>query len=573
MQKRWEIAEEISKDLKQKAKALTTEIHCPLLIAELLVQKQIDNSSKVDVFFKPKLDQLLDPYLFKQMSVSVDRIISAINSGEKITIYGDYDVDGTTSTALLFLGLKKINAVVDYFIPHRMVDGYGLSTNGLEQLKEKGTKLIISVDCGINAIDEINIINQMGMEIIITDHHNAKSILPEAYATINPKLEDSGYPNKDLAGVGVAYKLLMAIYKKLGLDTVENQMKYLDLVAVGTIADIVPLTGENRVFASLGMDKLKDQKNIGLRALMEIAGIAQKDIDTSDIVFGIAPRINAAGRMGSAMRAVELLIATDEPKSHELAEIIERENSLRQQIDQKTYQEANEIIEKKYKDIKNTYCMILSSDDWHPGVIGIVSSKLVERYYRPTIMISYHEGIGSGSGRSISEVDLFEALSSMGDVLESFGEHKYAVGLTILPEYIDTFENKLTRYIKERIRPEMMKPALKIDKKIELYEITNKLMEWLNHFSPFGPENMPPVFYTKDVMIVGYPYTVGRNHLKLKVTKDGCVLDLIGFNLGDFLPVLKKNAYIDICFTLDMNFWQDKVTFQGNLKDIIIKQA
>jgi single-stranded-DNA-specific exonuclease len=452
-----------------------------------------------------------------------------------------------------------------------MVDGYGLSANGLEQLKEKGTGLIISVDCGINAIDEINAINSMGMQIVITDHHNAKDTLPDSYATINPKLDDSGYPTKDLAGVGVAYKLLMAIYKKMGIDTYENRIKYLDLVAVGTIADIVPLTGENRIFASIGLQKLKEQKNLGLKALMDISGISHKDIDTNDIVFGLAPRINAAGRMGSAMRAVELLISTEESKSLELAEIIERENSLRQQIDQKTYQEATEIIEKKYKDIKNTYCMILSSDDWHPGVIGIVSSKLVEKYYRPTIMISYHEGIGSGSGRSINDLDLFEALSSMDDVLESFGGHKYAVGLTILPEYIDTFENKLTRYIKERVNPETLTPALRIDKKIELYEITNKLMEWLHKFAPFGPDNMPPVFYTKDVMIIGYPYTVGRNHIKLKVAKDGCVLDLIGFNLGDFLPVLKKNSYIDICFTLDMNVWQDKVTFQGNLKDIHIK--
>ncbi len=571
MQKRWEIAEDISKELKQNAKSLASEIHCPLLIAELLVQKRIDTQEKVSQFFKPELDQLLDPFLFVQMNKCVDRVLRAIEAGEKITIYGDYDVDGTTSTALLYLGLKDINAVVDYFIPHRMVDGYGLSANGLEQLKEKGTGLIISVDCGINAIAEIDEINAMGMEIIITDHHNAKDTLPEAYATINPKLEDSGYPSHDLAGVGVAYKLLTAIYSRLGIDTYENKIKYLDLVAVGTIADIVPLIGENRVFASIGMTILKEQKNLGLKALMEISGIAQKDIDTSDIVFGLAPRINAAGRMGSAMRAVELLISSDVTKSHELAEIIERENSLRQQIDQKTYQEAIEIIDKKYKDIHNTYCMILSSDDWHPGVIGIVSSKLVEKFYRPTIMISYHEGIGSGSGRSINEIDLFEALSSMDDVLESFGGHKYAVGMTILPEYIDTFENKLTRFIKERVSPEMMIPALKIDKKIELYEITHKLMEWLNHFAPFGPDNMPPVFYTKEVMIVGYPYTVGRNHLKLKVTKDGCVLDLIGFNLGDFLPVLKKNAYIDICFTLDMNVWQDKVTFQGNLKDIHLR--
>ncbi len=571
MQKRWEIKPDISKENKIIAKKIASDIHCPTLIAELLVQRGMDDTDKIDKFFNPTMDQLLDPRLFKEMKKAVDRIAHAIDTGEKITIYGDYDVDGTTATALLYLGLKRINAVVDYFIPHRMVDGYGLSENGLEQLKEKGTVLIISVDCGINAIDEICAINQMGMQIIITDHHNSKDILPDAYAIINPKLEDSGFPFKDLAGVGVAYKLLVGIYQHYGLEDHDNLVKYLDLVAVGTIADIVPLVGENRIYASIGLQRLHQQKNLGLNALMEISNISHKEIDTGDIVFGLAPRINAAGRMGSAMRAVELLIANDVTKSHELAEIIERENSLRQQIDQKTFLEASDIIEKKYKDIKNTYCMILSSDDWHPGVIGIVASKIVEKYYRPTIMISYNEGIGSGSGRSISDFDLFEALSNVEDVLESFGGHKYAVGLTLLPEYIDTFENKITKYIKDHISLDMLTPSLKIDKKIELYEITNKLMDWLNHFSPFGPDNMHPVFYTTDVMIVGYPYTVGRNHLKMKVTKDGCVLDLIGFNLGDFLPLLKKNTYIEIAYTLDMSVWQDKITVQGNLKDIRIK--
>ncbi|MCB5249746.1 MAG: single-stranded-DNA-specific exonuclease RecJ [Candidatus Cloacimonadales bacterium] len=568
MQKRWDIAEEITKQTKQRAKALASEAHCPLLIAELLISKEIDNLDDLEQFITPSLDQLHDPFLFKEMEKCVDKVLQTIENGEQITIYGDYDVDGTTATALLYLGLKDINAKVDYYIPHRMEDGYGLSTTGLELLRDKGTKLIISVDCGINAVEEVDIINDMGMEIIITDHHNAKNIMPNAYAMINPKLEDSQYPDKDLAGVGVAYKLLMAVYKKLGIFNFENRMKYIDLVAVGTIADIVPLVGENRVFASLGLEKMQNIENKGLLALIDIAEISLKRIDTTDIVFGLAPRINAAGRMSSAMQAVELLIADDETRCRDLAEIIERDNSLRQQIDQKTFQEASEIIEKKYKDIKNTYCMILSSDSWHPGVIGIVSSKLVEKFYRPTIMISYHDGIGSGSGRSINEIDLFEALSTMDDLLESFGGHKYAVGLTILPEYIDSVENRLTRYIKERITPEQMLPLLKIDKKIELYEIDEKLMKWLQSFAPYGPENNQPVFYAKDVMIVGYPYTVGRNHLKLKVTKDGCVLDLIGFNLGDFLPVLKREAFIDICFTLEINYWKDKSTIQGNLKDI-----
>lgn len=568
MQKRWEISWVLSKEEKTMAKLLASELKCPLLIAELLYKKGITSEEQLACFFTPKLSLLHDPYLFKDMEKAVQRILSAIESGEKITIYGDYDVDGTTSTALLYLGLKKLNAVVDFYVPHRMIDGYGLSLSGLEQLRDNGTSLIISVDCGINALEEIAAINEMGMQIIITDHHNSKQILPNAYAIINPKVESCKYPFKELAGVGVAYKLLMAIYKKMGIDTEENCLKYLDLVAAGTIADIVSLTGENRVFATVGLEHLAERKSIGLNALINIAGINNKTPDCNDIVFSIAPRINAAGRMGSAMRAVELLISDDETKSSELAEIIERENSLRQQIDHKTFQEACEIIEKKYKNINETYCIVISSDNWHPGVIGIVASKLIERYYRPTIMISYNEGIGSGSGRSISDFDLFKALENTEELLESYGGHKYAVGLTILPEYINTFEIRLTKYIKNNIDIQALKPPLKIDRKLELYEITQKLMDWLAKFSPYGTNNTMPVFYTEKVLVMGYPYNVGKNHLKLKVTKDGCELELIGFNLGDYLPMLKNSSYLDIAYTLDLITWQGKTYIQGNLKDL-----
>ena len=302
--------------------------------------------------------------------------------------------------------------------------------------------------------------------------------------------------------------------------------------------------------------------------MINIAGISDKELNTSDIVFGIAPRINAAGRMGSATRAVELLISTDETKSMELAEIIERENSLRQQIDQRTFSEACEIIEKKYKDIDNTPCFVISSDNWHPGVIGIVASKLVEKYYRPSIMISFKDGIGSGSGRSITDFNLFDALSNVEDCLETFGGHKYAAGLSILAEYLDGMENRLNKYAKEHLTPEQLIPPLKINMELELYEINEHLLEWLNKFAPFGPGNMRPTFYTENVCIIGYPYNVGKNHLKLKVIKDGCYLDLIGFNLGDFLPFLKKGNYIDIAYSLELNTWKGRTTIQGKLKDI-----
>ncbi|MFO7660484.1 MAG: single-stranded-DNA-specific exonuclease RecJ [Candidatus Cloacimonadaceae bacterium] len=573
MEKRWDTPIPLDNGALEQVKAISQEFKCPLLIAELLYRKGFQTREVIQEFFHPDLARLHDPYLFDQMDKAVERILKAIEDKEKITIYGDYDVDGTTATAVLYLGLKRINGLVDFYIPHRMIDGYGLSLNSLDYLKTSGASLIISVDCGVNAIEEITAINEMGMEIIITDHHNPKDVLPEAFAIINPKLVNSSYPFPHLAGVGVAYKLLMAIYHKLGIDTHDNIMKYMDLVAVGTVADIVPLTDENRIFASIGLQHLIEKKNLGLNALIQISNLNQKNLDTTDIVFGIAPRINAAGRMGSAATAVELLISTEEDRSMELAEVIERQNSLRQQEDQKTFIEACDIIEKKYKNLANTPCMIISSDDWHPGVIGIVASKLVEKYYRPVIMISFKDGFGCGSGRSVADFDLFGALKKTEHNLHSFGGHKYAVGLTIYQEYIDRFENELSRYIGENLKTEQVRPPLKIDHELELFDITDNLMEWMEHFAPFGPENQHPIFLSRQVSVAGYPYNVGRNHLKLKVVKNGVNLDLIGYNLGDYLPLLKKNTVIDIAYTLEYNRFGAKTTIQGKLRDLYVHNS
>jgi len=528
MQKRWKISEPLSDELQRKKDHIVENIKCPEMIAEMLIRKELFEIDDIEEFFHPDLNNMHDPFLYRDMKKTTERIISAIDNKELITIYGDYDVDGTTSSALLYLGLKKIGANIEYYIPHRMIDGYGLSLSGVDILKENGTELIISVDCGINAIDEVEQINDLGMDIIVTDHHNPKEELPKAYAIINPKIKGCGYPYDMLAGVGVAYKLLIAVYSQLEINTDELIDKYIDLVALGTIADIVPLTGENRIIASLGLDRLLKKQNIGLNALIKLAGLSQKELNSADIVFGIAPRINAAGRMGSAMRAVELMVSVDEEESEELAQIIERENSLRQQIDQRTFQEACDIIEKKYKNLDETPIIVVSSDDWHPGVIGIVASKLVEKYYRPSIMITFKEGIGSGSGRSIAGFNLFDALVSVEGYLETFGGHKYAAGLQILVEYVDLLENKLKKYVKENTTVDQFIPPLNIDTKLELFEINDNLLEWLEKFAPFGPGNMRPTFFTEKVMVVGFPYNVGKNHLKLKVMKDGCELDLIG---------------------------------------------
>ena len=571
MEKQWVLPEPLTPEDKQQVESLAGELKCPEIIAELLYRKNLKTVDQVTDFFHPQLSQQHDPFLFPDMEKAVQRILAAISGGEKITIYGDYDVDGTTATTLLYLGLKRVGADIDFYIPHRMIDGYGLSLSSLDQIKANGTSLIISVDCGVNALEEIEAINAMGMEIVITDHHNPKEELPKAVAIINPKLPGSPYPFPHLAGVGVAYKLLMAVYERLGITSAENTLKYMDLVAVGTIADIVSLTDENRVFASIGLQHLIAKKNLGLNALISISGMDQKTLDTTDIVFGIAPRINAAGRMGSASVAVELLISRDEVQSNELAEIIERQNSLRQQEDQKTFHEACDIIEKKYKDINAASCLVISSDDWHPGVIGIVASKLVEKYYRPVVMISFKEGFGSGSGRSVEDFDLFAALRAAGDNLHSFGGHKYAVGFTIYQEYIDRFENELTRYVSEHLQLEQIRTPLFVNFELELYDINDILMEWIERFAPFGPDNNRPVLLTRDVSVASYPYNVGRNHLKLKVVKDGVVLDLIGYNMGDYLPLLKKNSLIDIAYTLEYNRFGSRTSIQGKLRDIHLK--
>ncbi|MDD4223733.1 MAG: single-stranded-DNA-specific exonuclease RecJ [Candidatus Cloacimonetes bacterium] len=568
MQKEWLLQGEFAPEEVKQIKELTTRMKCPRLVAELLFRKGLKTPEQIEDFFQPRLEHQHDPFLFPDMEKAVGRILAAIDRGEKITIYGDYDVDGTTATTLLYLGLQRLGADIGFYIPHRMIDGYGLSLGSLDQIQESGTKLIISVDCGVNALEEIEAINARGMEIIVTDHHNPKEELPPAFAIINPKLPGCPYPFAHLAGVGVAYKLLMAIYRRRGIETEENTVKYMDLVAVGTIADIVPITGENRVFAHIGLQHLVDKKNLGLNALVQISGLNTKTMNASDIVFGIAPRINAAGRMGSASVAVELLISRNKERSLELAEIIEQQNSLRQQEDQKTFHEACDIIEKKYKDINSAPCIVVSSDDWHPGVIGIVASKLVEKYSRPVIMISFKEGFGSGSGRSVADFDLFGALRAISHNLHSFGGHKYAVGFTILQEYIDRFENELARFVSENLHSPQLNPPLEIDRELELYDINNFLLDWMERFAPFGPENQRPLLATRDVLVANYPYTVGRNHLKLKVVKDGVTLDLIGYNLGDYLSLLKKNSRLDIAYTLEYNRFGNKTSIQGKLRDI-----
>jgi len=566
MRKKW-IKEETFVD-QQVLDELSTKLTCPPVIAKLLVLHGIDTPVKAEIFFHPSIEDLHDPFLFKDMDKVVERIIRAVERKEKIVIYGDYDVDGTTATSILLMGLRELGANVDFYIPNRMIEGYGLSLTGNKAIESMQAQLIITVDCGINAVDEIADLNTYGIDVIVTDHHTPKEVIPDAYAIIDPKLNDSTYPYSELSGAGIALKVLTAIFIKLGKDGYEAVEGYCDLAGLGTIADIVPLTGENRIIARLGIDRLEKRQNMGINYLLNLSGLKKVVLKSSDIVFKLAPRINAAGRMGSADRAVELMTATTPEHAKELALSIDSENFKRQKIDQDTFKTACDMIEAKYPDMNNTYFITLAAEDWHPGVIGIVASKIVEKYNRPTILITLSEGEGSGSGRSIHNFNIFDCLTHFEDYLISFGGHKYAAGLTILPEYIDILDEKLNEYAREVLSEQEIQPQVSVVDELNLQQIDDELIKWLKMFAPFGPKNMNPIFMSSSVMVVGYPYTVGMNHLKIKAMQNEKTLDLIGFNMGDLVPFLKKGSRIDIAYSLEENNWQNISKIQGKLKDI-----
>lgn len=566
MRKKW-IREALDVD-QEVLDELVEKLSCPPVIAKLLALHGIDTPEKAETFFNPSIEDMHDPFLFKDMDKAVERIIHAIEQKEKIIIYGDYDVDGTTATSILLMGLHELGANVGFYIPNRMIEGYGLSFTGNKAIESMQTQLVITVDCGINAVDEIADLNTCGIDVIVTDHHTPKKILPDAHAIIDSKLKYSTYPYIELSGAGIALKVLTALFMKIGKDGHEAVERYCDLAGLGTIADIVPLTGENRIIARLGIERLQQRKNMGINYLLNLSGLKQVVLKSSDIVFKLAPRINAAGRMGSADRAVELMTATTPEIAKQLALSIDSENFKRQKIDQDTFKTACDMIEAKYPDMNNTYFIVLAAEEWHPGVIGIVASKVVEKYNRPTILITLSEGEGSGSGRSIQNFNIFDCLTHFEDYLISFGGHKYAAGLTILPEYIDILDEKLNEYAREILSEEEIQPQISVVDELNFQQIDDELIKWLKMFAPFGPNNMNPIFMSSNVMVVGYPYTVGMNHLKIKALQNEKTLDLIGFNMGDLVPFLKKGSHIDIAYSLEENNWQNISKIQGKLKDI-----
>ena len=565
---RWKL-HEIQDDFT--VKSLADALNISEVLARMLVIRDIKSFLDAKAFFRPSIDSLNDPLLMDGMDTATMRVINALTENEKICIYGDYDVDGTCSTALLYLFLKELGANVDFYIPKRLTEGYGLSTAGIDYVKSIGTSLLISVDCGITAIEETDYANSLGIDVIICDHHQPKEILPNAIAVLDPLKPSCRYPFKSLSGAGIAFKLAVGIADRIGKRILP--LKYLDLVALAGAADIVPLIDENRILVREGLNLINDMPRPGIEALIESAGLLAGNLTTGQIVFTIAPRINAVGRLGDAHRAVELLITNNKQEALQLAQVLETENYQRRKIDVDTFDTALDLVENSL-DLQNELAIILHNSEWHPGVIGIVASRLVEKYYRPTIMLTTVDGVAKGSARSISNFNIYEALQKCDDILLHFGGHQAAAGLAVEIDKLSEFKSRFNRIVKESLQEENLLPEIHIDSKLKFSEITYKFLKILNRFSPFGPGNMRPVFLSENVRVMNAPKIVGTNHIVVTFMQEGCekVFDSIGFNMGDYYEVLTKNgSQINIVYTIDKTSKDGRVFPQFKLKDIRTK--
>lgn len=563
MQKRW-VEREIE-NLEAIAE-LQESLGIDRVLASLLVKRGITDYEKARIFFRPELNNLHDPYLMQDMAIAVSRINQAITSGEKILIYGDYDVDGTTSVALTFSFFKKLHSEIDFYIPDRYREGYGISTQGIDYAFENGFSLIIALDCGIKSVDKIDYANERGIDFIICDHHLPGDLLPAAIAVLDPKRSDCTYPYKELSGCGIGFKLIQAYALKYDIPF-EQVSSYLDLVAVSIASDIVPITGENRILAWHGLLKLNTEPCKGLLALMNISG-RKENLSIMDVVFTIGPRINAAGRIDDAKHSVNLLIADDEAIALEKSQIINTKNTERKEHDSNITEQALAMIDGDPVLISRKTTVVYNAE-WHKGVIGIVASRLTEKYYRPTIVMTDSNGYAAGSARSVAGFDLYEALCECSDLLIQFGGHKYAAGLTMKTENIPAFQQRFEEVVAASITEELLVQAINIDAKIELKQIDPKFFRILKQFEPFGPQNMAPIFVSRNVYTYGAATIVGSNHLKMCVHQDNhTYYNCIGFNLGEYLKMINSGAAFDLCYTIEENTWKEKKSIQLNIKGI-----
>lgn len=568
IKKRWKIKDQ---EVDGATLALADSLNISNILAKLLIQRNVTTFFEAKKYFRPNLDALYDPYLMDGMDEASKRVIEAITNNQKVCVFGDYDVDGTCSAALMYLFLTELGAQVEVYIPNRLTEGYGISKESIDRLVKHDITLMISVDCGITAVEEIKYAKQLGIDTIVCDHHQPKEEIPDAVAVLDPLKPGDEYPFKYLSGAGVAFKLARAVADRFGHR--EIVLQYLDLVALAGAADIVALTDENRVLVKKGLELINSDPRPGILALIKSAGMKPGELTAGQIVFTIAPRINAVGRLGDAQRAVDLFVTQDADRAAELAQVLETENTERRKIDEMTYSNALQQVEEN-NNFDNEHAIILHNENWHPGVIGIVASRLVEKYYRPSIMLTTIDGVAKGSARSITGFNIYEALESCEDLLVQFGGHQAAAGIAIEIDKLDEFKVKLNAIIKEKLNAEDIQPEIKIDSKISLSEISPKFLRVLEQFAPFGPGNMRPVFISENVQLANYPRIVGTNHLIASIKQNGCdkVFDSIGFNMGEHLEHLDKNeSLLDIVYTIEKVRRNGLYYPQIRLKDLRIK--
>ena len=546
---------------------LQNELDIPNKNAVLLAQRGIRNFEEARRFFRPNLDDLHDPFLMKGMEVAVDRIEKALQNNEKILVYGDYDVDGTTAVSIVYSYLKDFYNLVDTYIPDRYSEGYGVSIQGIDYASENGFSLVIALDCGTKAVDKIIYATEKGVDFIIGDHHTPGDVLPPAVAFLNPKQPECLYPYKELSGAGIGFKLIQALQQKKQLP-LDDIVPYLDLVAVSIGADIVPITGENRVMAYYGLKQIEKNPRAGLRALSRTK--KDKTLDISDLVFTLAPRINAAGRIKHGKEAVKLLVEKDLAVANRFADEIELYNEERRGYDQRITDEALNQI--KEQNEEKRFSTVVFHPEWHKGVIGIVASRLIETYYRPTIVFTESNGIISGSVRSVSGFNVYDALQACSDYIIQFGGHKYAAGLTIAPDNFDKFKTKFEEVVKNTIAETSKVPEIVIDTDLSFKEVNRKFFSILKQMAPFGPGNMNPVFETSGVNDTGYSKKVGKDGRHLKVSlrelKSGVTMSGIAFNMSEKAELVKSGVPLKIVYTLEENHWNNKVSIQLRIKDI-----
>jgi len=561
MKKRW--------TLRTADAGKTNELHASLkinpVLCELLVNRGINNYEQAKDFFRPQLSALHSPWLMKDMDKAVERIITAMSNGEKILVFGDYDVDGTTSVAVMYKFIRKIYPNVDFYIPHRYREGYGVSKNGIDYANENSFSLVISLDCGIKSVELISYARSLGIDFIVCDHHLPDEELPPAVAILNAKQKDCPYPYKDLCGCGVGFKLVCALTERMELHP-DTAFQYLDLVATAIAADIVPLTGENRILAYHGLVKVNTNPNLGIKALMQLSGLT-KEVQITNLVFMIAPRVNAAGRMDDASKAVQLFIADTLEEALHYGEMLHSDNTDRKEADSSTTEEALAQLEanESWK-LRNT--TVVFQPHWHKGVVGIVASRLIEHYHRPTVVLTRSGDYAAGSARSVPGFNLYEAIHACREHLLGYGGHYAAAGLTMEAEMVEVFREKFEQVVSAIIKPEQLIPEIIIDAEAKLTDLTETFYSIICQMEPFGPENPRPVFLLRKLENTGWSKIVKELHVKFSLKKDNVTINGIGFNMADKFAIITNNKFIDVVCTIDENEWQGNRSLQLRVIDL-----